>query len=169
MAREYGEYRRTGNIYFYYCKRVGVPVRGIVGKSTVSEPKDNASLLHGGFDPKTMLDRRGHRLLAQNVVPLRSEGLDQFRMQAVLDGNNDGVCETLPDRPDGLRRSLVELFPGFKGETVVDTISICKERPGVGPWLRDGYHLAFGRFQGRILCIGLKAEFDQGGQKCVVN
>jgi len=116
-----------------------------------------------------MLNGRGHRLLAQNVVPLRSKGLDQFRVQAVLDGNNDGICETLPDRPDRLRRSLVELFPGFKSETAIDAISICKKRPGVRTRLGNGYNLAFGGFPDGILCIGLRAEFDQGDQQSVVS
>ena len=74
---------------------------------TVSHPKNNAGFLHRSLDLKTVFDRSGHRLLAQYVVSLRSEGHDEFRVHVVMDGNDDGVRETLPGRPDALRGSFV--------------------------------------------------------------
>jgi len=112
----------------------------------VSHPKYNAGFLHRSLDLKTMFDRSGHWLLAQYIVSLRSEGFDEFRMHMIMDSNDNGVCKTLSDRLDVLRRSFVELLPSFEHETVVDAISICEERPCLGSWFRNCYHLAFGGF-----------------------
>lgn len=109
----------------------------------MSQSKNNAGLLHGSLDLKTVLDRGGHRLLAQNIVSLSSERLDHLRMHVVLNGDDNGVRETLSDRPDALRRSVVELFPGVEHETAIDAVSICEARARLGPWLRDGQHPAF--------------------------
>ena len=108
----------------------------------MSHSKDNASFLHRSLDLKTMIDRSGHRLLAQYIVSLRSEGLDEFCVHTVMDSNDNGVCKPLSDRLDALRRSFVELFPSFEHEAVVDAISICEERPCLGSWFRNCYHLA---------------------------
>lgn len=109
----------------------------------MSQSKDNAGLLHCGLDPKTMFDRRGHRLLAQNIVSLSGEGHDQFHVHMVLDGDENGICKALSDCLDGFRGSFVELLPSFEHEIAVDAVSICEERPCLRPWLRNCYHLAF--------------------------
>lgn len=126
---------------------------------TVSHSENNAGFLHRSINLKTMFDRSGHRLLAQYIVSLRSEGLDEFHVHMVRDSNENGVCKTLSVCPDALRRSLVELLPCFEHETVVDAVPICEERLCLGSWLRNCYHLAFVGFQDRILRVGLGAEF----------
>lgn len=89
-----------------------------------------------------MFDRRSQRLLAQNIVSLRSKRHDQFRVHVVLDGDENGIRESLSGRLDRLRRSFVKLFPGFKRETGVDTESIYEERSCLRSWLGDGDDLA---------------------------
>ena len=140
MAREYGEYRSTDTFRLRICDKGGAC--GEQAAHTVSQSKNNAGLLHGSLDLKTVLDRGSHRLLAQNIVSLRSERLDHLCMHVVLDGNDNGVRETLSDRPDALCGSIVELLPGFEHETAIDAVLICEARARLGPWLRDGYHPA---------------------------
>ena len=87
----------------------------------MSQPKDDACFLHGLLDLKAVFDRRSQRLLAQNVVSLRSKRHDEFRVHAAVDGDENGIRESLSaGRLDRPRRSLVKLFPGFKRETGVD-------------------------------------------------
>lgn len=112
----------------------------------MSHSKNNAGFLHRSLDLKTMFDRSGHRLLAQYIVSLRSKGPNEFRVHTVVYSNDNGVCKTLSGRLDALRRRFVEMLPCFEHETVVDAISICEERPRLGSWFRNCYHLAFGGF-----------------------
>ena len=114
-------------------------------RHTVSQSKNNTGFLHRSLNLKTVFDRCSHWLLAQNIVSLRSEGLDHVRMHMVLDRNDNGVRETPSGCPDRLRRSLVKLFPSFEHETTIDTVSFRKARACLGPRLRNGYHLAFRR------------------------
>lgn len=113
---------------------------------TMSQTKDNAGLLHGVFDQEAMFDRRSHRLLAQNVISLRSKGHDRFRMYVVLDGDDYGIRKALSDRLDGLRRNFVKLLPGLKREIAVDAESFCEKRPCLRSRLGDSHHLAFRGF-----------------------
>lgn len=112
----------------------------------MSHSKNNAGFLHCSLDLKTMFDRSGHRLLAQYIVSLRSEGHNEFRVHTVMDSNDNGICKTLSDPLDALRRSFVELLPSLEHEIIVDAISICEERPCLGSWFRNCYHLASGGF-----------------------
>jgi hypothetical protein len=109
----------------------------------MSQTKDNAGLLHGVFDLEAMFDRCSHRLLAQNIISLRSKGHDRFRMYVVLYGDDYGIRKALSDRLDGLRRGFVKLLPGLKRETPVDAESFCEERPCLRSRLGDSNHLAF--------------------------
>ena len=113
----------------------------------MSQPEDDARFLHGLLDLKAVFDRRSERLLAQNVVSLRSKRHDEFRVHAVVDGDENGIRQSLSagrrlDRP---RRSLVKVFPGFERETGVDAESIREERSCLRSRLGDGDHLASGR------------------------
>ena len=111
-------------------------------RRTMSQPKDDARFLHGLLDLKAVFDRRSQRLLAQNVVSLRSERHDHFCVHPVLDGDEHGVRESLSDPPDRLCRSLVELLPGVKREAGVDAESIREERSCLRTRLGDGDDLA---------------------------
>jgi hypothetical protein len=124
----------------------------------MSQSKNNAGFLHGSLNLKTVFDRCSHWLLAQNIVSLRSEGLDHARMHMVLNRNDNGVCETPSDCPDRLRRSLVKLFPSFEHETAIDTVAFREARASLGPWFRNSHHLAFRRLRERVPCVRLDAE-----------
>ena len=89
-----------------------------------------------------MFDRRSQRLLAQNVISLRSKRHDQFCVHVVVDGDENGIRESLSDRLDRLRRSFVKLFPGLERETGVDTESIYEVRSCLRSRLGDGDDLA---------------------------
>ena len=108
----------------------------------MSQPEDDARFLHGPLDLKAVFDRRRQRLFAQNIVSLRSKRHDHFCVHLVLDGDENGIRESLSDRPDRLCRSLVELLPGFKRETGVDAESIREERSCLRTRLGDGDDLA---------------------------
>ena len=136
---------------------------------TMSKPKDNAGLLHGVFDLEAMFDRCSHRLLAQDIISLRSKGHDQFRVHMVVDGDDYGIREALSHRLDRLRRGFVKLFPGLEREAAVDAETICEERPCLGSRLGKGDHLAFGGLQEGIFRVGLHAEFRWGWSPSVVN
>ena len=127
-------------------------------RHTMTQSKNNACFFHGSLNLKTVFDRCSHWLLAQNIVSLRSEGLDHVRMHMVLDRNDNGVSETPSNCPDRLRRSLVKLFPGFEHETTIYAVSFREARASLGPWFRNGHHLAFRRLRERIPRIGLDAE-----------
>jgi hypothetical protein len=111
----------------------------------MSQPKDDARFLHGRLDPKAVFDRGGERLLAQNVVPLCGEGHDELRVHVVVDGDEDGVRESLSATGGGGGRLLVKAFPGVEREAGVDAESIREERTCLRSRLGDGDHLASGR------------------------
>jgi len=122
---------------------------------TVSHSKDNASLLYRLLDLKTMPDRCSHRLLAQNIVSLRSKGPNKFCVHMVLNSYDDSICQALSNRLDGLGRGFVKLFPSFKCETAVDAVLARKECPRFGSWLCNCYYPAFRGLPERIPRIAL--------------
>ena len=141
-------------------------------KRTVSHPENNASFLHSSFYLKAVSNRCSHRLLTQNIISLRSEGHDKLRMHTVLNGNDNRICQTPSARLDGLRRSLVELFPSFKHESAISGVSTCKARSCLRSRLRNCHHPAFVGFYQRIICVGLDVKLvrksaDVVGWKCM--
>ena len=124
-------------------------------KCTVSHPKDHTGLLHGSFYLKTVFNRCSHRLLAQDIVALSSEGLDEFRMHVILDGNDNRIRKAPSTRLDALCRSLVELLPSFEHESAINMVTICDEGSCLRSRLRNCYYSAFSGLYQRVFCVGL--------------
>jgi hypothetical protein len=127
---------------------------------TVSHSKDNARLLYCGLDLKTMLDRCSHRLLAQNIISLRSKRHNQLGVHMVLNGYDNSICQTFSKRLDGLSRGFVKLFPRFKCQLAVNTVLARKMCPRFGSRLCNCYYPAFCGLLVSKPRIALNAEID---------
>ena len=129
---------------------------------TVSHSKDNTSLFYRSFDLQTMIDRCSHRLLAQNIVSLRSKRHNKLCVHMVLNSYDDSICQTFSNRLDGLGRGFVKLFPRFKYETAVNAVLARKKCPRFGSRLCDCDYPAFLWFFERTPCIALLNEIWLG-------
>lgn len=152
-ARVYGEYRNTGiELAAVSRDTTGQRTRR---KRTVSHPKDNAGLLHGSFYLETLINRRGHRLLAHNIISLSSKGLNGVRMQTILNGDDNCIRKAPPGRLYALCRSLVKLLPRFKDECVIKMVSTCEEYSCLRSGFCNCYYLALCGLYQSIFCVSL--------------
>lgn len=123
---------------------------------TVSTAEDDARLLHRVRHPHAVLHRRRHGLLAEDMVPLRCERLDDRRVHAVLHRDNDGVREARADRLDGLCGRRVERRPRLKDQAAVHLVQLGHPLARLRARLDDGDDFAFVGREDGVLAVRLR-------------
>ena len=108
----------------------------------MAHSKDDARFLDGSFHLHARLDRRGHGLLAQYVVALRSEREGNFHVQMVLDGDDHSIRQAFANGLERVRGCLEEVLVGFEHQSLVYGIRLCHNLTGLGARLGDGHHFA---------------------------